>query len=121
MNSALSLAFFIYLVALVVIGLVAYRRTRTFDDFYLAGRKLNPWVTALSAEASSESGWLLLGLPGQAFAQGIGAFWVALGCVCGTFFNWTALAKRYVLRLSGCRISQNPPWADPSPAFQYSA
>jgi len=94
MNSALSLAFFIYLVALVVIGLVAYRRTRTFDDFYLAGRKLNPWVTALSAEASSESGWLLLGLPGQAFAQGIGAFWVALGCVCGTFFNWTALAKR---------------------------
>ncbi|HEC83060.1 MAG TPA: sodium:proline symporter, partial [Firmicutes bacterium] len=54
MNSALSLAFFIYLVALVVIGLVAYRRTRTFDDFYLAGRKLNPWVTALSAEASSE-------------------------------------------------------------------
>ncbi len=94
MNLTLSVAFIAYLVALVVVGLIAYRRTRTFDDFYLAGRKLNPWVTALSAEASSESGWLLLGLPGQAFAQGIGAFWVALGCICGTFFNWTALAKR---------------------------
>jgi sodium/proline symporter len=95
MNITLSIAFIVYLVALIGFGLIAYRRTKTFDDYYLAGRKLNPWVTALSAEASSESGWLLLGLPGQAFSQGIGAFWVALGCVCGTFFNWTALARRF--------------------------
>ncbi len=94
MNITLMVAFIVYLGALIAFGLVAYRRTKTFDDYYLAGRKLTPTVTALSAEASSESGWLLLGLPGQAFSQGIGAFWVALGCVCGTFFNWTALARR---------------------------
>ena len=100
MDVTLSLAFLVYLAILIVVGLVAYRKTKTFDDYYLAGRKLNPWATALSAEASSESGWLLLGLPGQAFSQGIGAFWVALGCVCGTFFNWTALAKR-LRRITG--------------------
>lgn len=94
MDVTLSVAFLVYLLVLIVVGLFAFRRTRTFDDYYLAGRNLSPWVAALSAEASSESGWLLLGLPGQAFAQGIGAFWVALGCVCGTFFNWTALARK---------------------------
>jgi sodium/proline symporter len=93
MDITLLIAFLVYLAALIAFGVVAYRRTKTFDDYYLAGRKLNPYVAALSAEASSESGWLLLGLPGQAFSQGIGAVWVALGCVCGTFFNWTAVAK----------------------------
>jgi sodium/proline symporter len=94
MDFSLALAFIAYLAVLVVFGVLAFRRTRTFDDYYLAGRRLNPWVTALSAEASAESGWLLLGLPGQAFSQGIGAFWIALGCISGTFFNWTALAGR---------------------------
>jgi sodium/proline symporter len=94
MDLTLLVAFLVYLVALIIFGIMAYRRTKTFDDYYLAGRDLDPRVAALSAEASSESGWLLLGLPGQAFSQGIGAFWVALGCVCGTFFNWTAVARR---------------------------
>jgi sodium/proline symporter len=94
MDVVLSTAFLVYLGVMIVVGVVAFRRTRDFDDYFLAGRKLNPWATALSAEASSESGWLLLGLPGQAFSQGIGAFWVALGCVSGTFFNWTVLSRR---------------------------
>jgi SSS family solute:Na+ symporter len=94
MDVTLSVAFLVYLVILIGVGFFAFRRTRTFDDYYLAGRDLSPTVAALSAEASSESGWLLLGLPGQAFSQGVGAFWVALGCVCGTFFNWTVLARR---------------------------
>ncbi len=94
MDLTLLVAFLVYLAALIGFGIVAYRRTKTFDDYYLAGRDLNPHVAALSAEASSESGWLLLGLPGQAFSMGIGALWVALGCVCGTFFNWTAVARR---------------------------
>ena len=94
MDLSLLLAFLIYLVVLIVVGIITYRMMHTHKDYYLAGRKLNPWVTALSAEASSESGWLLLGLPGQAFSQGIGAFWVAFGCLAGTFFNWTAVAKR---------------------------
>jgi sodium/proline symporter len=94
MNVTLSIAFIVYLVVLIGVGFIAFRRTKSFDDYYLAGRKLSPWATALSAEASSESGWLLMGLPGQAFSQGIGAFWVALGCIGGTFFNWTGVAKR---------------------------
>ena len=94
MDLGLLIAFLVYLAVLIGVGIITYRMTRTHDDYYLAGRKLNPWVTALSAEASSESGWLLLGLPGQAFSQGIGAFWVAFGCLAGTFFNWTAVARR---------------------------
>jgi sodium/proline symporter len=94
MDTSLAIAFLVYLGVLILVGVIAFRRTKTFDDYYLAGRNLDPTAAALSAEASSESGWLLLGLPGQAFSQGIGAFWVALGCVCGTFFNWTALAGR---------------------------
>ena len=94
MDLSLLMAFLVYLVVLIGVGIITYRMTRTHDDYYLAGRKLNPWVAALSAEASSESGWLLLGLPGQAFLQGIGAFWVAFGCLAGTFFNWTVVARR---------------------------
>jgi sodium/proline symporter len=94
MDLSLLMAFLVYLVVLIVVGIITYRMMHTHDDYYLAGRRLNPWVTALSAEASSESGWLLLGLPGQAFSQGIGAFWVAFGCLAGTFFNWTTVAKR---------------------------
>jgi sodium/proline symporter len=100
MDTTLAVAFLIYLAILIGVGFAAFRRTRTFDDYYLAGRSLSPTAAALSAEASSESGWLLLGLPGQAFSQGIGAFWVALGCVCGTFFNWTVLATR-LRRITG--------------------
>lgn len=100
MDLSLLLAFLIYLGVLIVVGIITYRMMHTHDDYYLAGRKLNPWVTALSAEASSESGWLLLGLPGQAFSQGIGAFWVAFGCLAGTFFNWTAVARR-LRRITG--------------------
>ncbi len=94
MDMGLLMAFLVYLVVLVTVGIITYRMTHTHDDYYLAGRKLNPWVTALSAEASSESGWLLLGLPGQAFSMGIGAFWVAFGCLAGTFFNWTVVARK---------------------------
>jgi len=92
--SPLLVAFVCYLVILVIVGLLTLRLTRTLADFVLAGRRLGPWVAAFSAKASSESGWLLIGLPGQAFAQGFTAFWVSLGVVGGTFFNWTAMARR---------------------------
>jgi sodium/proline symporter len=91
---ALLLAFVVYLIVLVIVGLLTIRLTKTLADFVLAGRRLGPWVAAISAKASSESGWLLIGLPGQAFAQGFTAFWVSLGVVGGTFFNWTAMARR---------------------------
>ena len=92
--SPLLVAFIVYLVILVIVGFMTWRLTRTLADFVLAGRRLGPWVAALSAKASSESGWLLIGLPGQAFAQGFTAFWVSLGVVGGTFFNWTVMARR---------------------------
>jgi sodium/proline symporter len=87
-------AFVIYLIVLVIVGILTLRLTKTLADFVLAGRKLGPWVAAVSAKASSESGWLLIGLPGQAFAGGFSAFWVSLGVVGGTFFNWTVMARR---------------------------
>jgi sodium/proline symporter len=87
-------AFVLYLIVLVVVGILTLRLTKTLADFVLAGRRLGPWVAAVSAKASSESGWLLIGLPGQAFAGGFSAFWVSLGVVGGTFFNWTVMARR---------------------------
>ncbi len=65
------ITFSLYLVAMLVIGIVTYRMTRTFSDYVLGGRKLGSWVTAMSAQASDMSGWLLLGLPGFAFGVGM--------------------------------------------------
>ena len=61
----------LYLVGMVVIGVLCSRKTDNVGDFYLGGRKLGPFVTAMSAEASDMSGWLLMGLPGVAYAYGI--------------------------------------------------
>ncbi len=93
-NPSLTISFAVYLSLLVVIGLFAYRFSHNLEDFILAGRRLGPWVVAISAVASDMSGWLLLGLPGEAFRQGLSLAWVLIGCMAGTFFNWTVLAKR---------------------------
>lgn len=91
---SLYMSFGLYLLVLVSIGVVAYGRSHSLDDFVLAGRRLGAWVVAISAKASDMSGWLLLGLPGQAFAGGVSIVWAAIGCTVGTFFNWTVLAGR---------------------------
>lgn len=88
------LAFLCYLAVLIVIGLLASRLTRTLADFVLAGRRLGAWVTAISAKASDMSGWLLIGLPSESYQNGFSVVWASIGCIAGTFFNWTALAKR---------------------------
>jgi len=90
----LAISFVGYLVVLIVIGILTYRLTTSIEDFVIAGRKLGAWVTAISAEASDMSGWLLLGVPGKAYTQGFGAFWAIIGSVVGVFLNWTVLAKR---------------------------
>lgn len=64
------IAIVIYMVAMLLIGLWSYRQTDEYDDYMLAGRKLNPFVAALSAGASDMSGWLLMGLPGALFVAG---------------------------------------------------
>jgi sodium/proline symporter len=91
---SLYVSFGLYLLVLVLIGVLAYGRSRSMEDFVLGGRRLGAWVTAISAKASDMSGWLLLGLPGQAFTGGVSIVWAAIGCTAGTYFNWTVLAGR---------------------------
>ncbi|MDD5952795.1 MAG: sodium/proline symporter PutP [Oscillospiraceae bacterium] len=84
-----------YLVLVLLIGVWCSKRNNTVDDFYLGGRQLGPFVTAMSAEASDMSSWLLMGLPGVAYATGLAdATWTAIGLAVGTYLNWLIVAKR---------------------------
>ena len=83
-----------YLVALLAIGAWAQRRTRDTADFHLAGRKMGPWVAALSASASSSSAWTLLGMSGAAYAWGLQAIWLVPAVVSGFVINWVFVAPR---------------------------
>ncbi|MCR5206850.1 MAG: sodium/proline symporter [Eubacterium sp.] len=85
----------LYLSVVVLIGVIYSRKTKNVGDFYLGGRKLGPLVTAMSAEASDMSSWLLMGLPGVAYLCGIAdAGWTAIGLAVGTYFNWLIVAKK---------------------------
>ncbi len=90
----ITATFLLYLAAMLVIGYLGYRRTRDLADYILGGRRLGRWVTALSAGASDMSGWLLLGLPGYAYASGVEAGWIVLGLWAGTYANWRLVARR---------------------------
>ncbi|MCP4246602.1 MAG: sodium/proline symporter [bacterium] len=91
----LGVSFAVYSLAIVAVGLYSARYARRSDeDFFLAGRSLKSWVAALSASASSESGWVTLGLVGWAFSSGFKAYWIIPGCLCGFIFNWFVLAGR---------------------------
>ncbi|MGL0814667.1 sodium/proline symporter PutP [Vibrio vulnificus] len=91
---AITGTFIAYLILMVAIGVYAYKKTSSSSDYFLGGRSLGPWPAALSAGASDMSGWLLLGLPGYAYAAGIEAFWLAGGLLVGTWANWLVSAKR---------------------------
>jgi len=94
-NSWLIISFVVYTVGIVAIGLYSSRlRRKTTDDFVLANRELGPWVSALSASASSESGWVMLGLVGEAYLYGAAAFWIVPGIAAGYIFNWFVIADR---------------------------
>ncbi|MGF1639260.1 MAG: sodium/proline symporter [Cyclobacteriaceae bacterium] len=88
------IGFILYLVSILVIGTISYRLNKSNYDFFLAGRKLNPWVVAFSERASGESAWLLLGLPGAMYAVGLLEFWAAAGCVTGIVLYWFLVAER---------------------------
>ena len=89
------IAIAIYLILMVVIGVMCSKKNNNVDDFYLGSRHLGPLVTAMSAEASDMSGWLLMGLPGLAYLCGIAeASWTAIGLAIGTYLNWLVVAKR---------------------------
>jgi len=90
------IAMTLYIAVVIGIGLYYARRANeSSDNFLIGGRSLNPWVTALGAEASDMSGWLLMGLPGVAYWFGLSdAIWTAIGLAIGTYLNWLLVAKR---------------------------
>ncbi len=84
-----------YLIVMVGVGFIFSKKNENVGDFYLGGRKLGPLVTAMSAEASDMSSWLLMGLPGVAYLTGgAEAGWTAIGLAVGTYLNWLFVAKR---------------------------
>jgi len=88
------ITFGVYLLALLAIGLYFYRRSVSIEDYLLGGRGMGAWVTALSAQASDMSGWLLMGLPGAVYLYGIGKIWIAVGLFIGTTLNWLFISAR---------------------------
>lgn len=85
-----------YMAVVIIIGIAfAKKANKNTDSYFLGGRTLGPWVTAMSAEASDMSGWLLMGLPGVAYWCGIAdAAWTAIGLAVGTYVNWLITSKR---------------------------
>lgn len=86
-------AFIGYLAIMLAIGFYFSNKSKNMNEYFLAGRGLNSWVTAMSAQASDMSGWLLMGLPGAAYATGMGNYWIAIGLAIGTILNWAFVAK----------------------------
>ncbi|MCX7830960.1 MAG: sodium/proline symporter, partial [Acidobacteria bacterium] len=84
----------IYTLALLFIGYISALKTKSQEDFFLAGRTLGSWVTAISSTASSESGWVVLGFVGMAYKEGVSALWTAVGCLFGYFVNLYFLAPK---------------------------
>ena len=102
----------VYLIAMLAIGIVCSKRNNTVDDFYLGGRRLGPVVTAMSAEASDMSSWLLMGLPGVAYLTGVAdPGWTAIGLGVGTYINWLVVARR---------LRRYPPALVPLPCRTFS-
>lgn len=84
-----------YLILMIVVGILASKKNKDTSDFYLGGRKLGPIVTAMSAEASDMSSYLLMGLPGLALLTGFADVgWTVIGLAIGTYLNWLFVAKR---------------------------
>ena len=89
-------AFVLYFVAMITIGIFFLFKSKdvTEKDYFLGGRAMGPWVTAMSAQASDMSAWLLMGLPGSILAFGFGQAWIGIGLAIGTAANWILVAKR---------------------------
>lgn len=86
--------FGIYLIFLMGVGVYFYKKTTSSEDYIIGGRGLGSWVTALSAQASDMSGWLLMGLPGAVYLSGMSQIWVILGLALGTYLNWRFVAAK---------------------------
>ncbi|MFD8388597.1 sodium/proline symporter PutP [Streptomyces sp. NPDC059680] len=94
LSAPIVVTFLVYVAVMIGTGVWAYGRTHTLADFALGGRRLSAFVAALSAGASDMSGWLFLAFPGAVYAAGVGASWIAVGLVVGTYLNWLFVAPR---------------------------
>lgn len=94
--TAQLLAFILYFVVVLGIGVFFMLKSKNEGeaDYFLGGRSMGPWVTAMSAQASDMSGWLLMGFPGSILAFGMGQMWIGIGLALGTAANWIFVAKR---------------------------
>lgn len=88
------IAFALYAVIILAIGIWGFLKSKSTKDYFLGGRQLGSWTTAISAQASDMSGWLLMGLPGAVLVGGMTESWVAIGLFIGTYLNWLIVAKR---------------------------
>lgn len=88
------IAFVAYALVILGIGIYSFNKSKSVSDFFLGGRSLGSWTTAISAQASDMSGWLLMGLPGAVLASGLKESWIAIGLLIGTYLNWKICAAR---------------------------
>lgn len=108
-NVCIMISILAYLLIVLGIGIWFSKKNKTTDDFYLGGRKLGPFVTAMSAEASDMSSYLLMGVPGVALLTGVAdASWTAIGLIIGTYLNWLFVAKKLRRYSSACGATTIP-------------
>ncbi|HCF82955.1 MAG TPA: hypothetical protein DER68_03070 [Ruminococcaceae bacterium] len=88
------IAFVVYALIILGIGIYSFKKSKSVSDFFLGGRQLGSWTTAISAQASDMSGWLLMGLPGAVLIGGLTESWIAIGLLIGTYLNWKICASR---------------------------
>lgn len=93
-NIYIIIAFVVYALIILAIGIISYKKSKSMSDYFIGGRQLGSWTTAISAQASDMSGWLLMGLPGAIFVSGLTESWIAIGLFIGTYLNWRILASR---------------------------
>ncbi|MGN0686919.1 MAG: sodium/proline symporter PutP [Oscillospiraceae bacterium] len=93
-NALTIVAFVLYALMILAIGIYSFKKSKSMSDYFIGGRLLGPWTTAISAQASDMSGWLLMGLPGAVLVSGLTESWIAIGLFIGTYLNWRLLAAR---------------------------
>ena len=85
----------VYFIILMGIGIFASKRITDIRDYYVGGKELGYWIAALSARATGESGWLLIGVTGMGAMMGVSAYWIVVGEVLGVYLSWQFLAKKF--------------------------
>lgn len=94
MDFIVLVAFILYFVLVLGIGYYFYNKSHNMEDYFLGGRSMNPYVTAMSAQASDMSSWLLMGLPGAVLLLGLGEAWIGIGLAIGSYLSWLFVAKK---------------------------